>query len=72
MRFFYADSTNIKIPFPCTLYICSVLKTKEEPRMNQGEGVRRNALRVLRPKSPHSEDIVQYIEWRDPPRSRSR
>ena len=36
MRFFYADSTNIKIPFLCTLYICSVLKTKEEPRMNQG------------------------------------
>ena len=36
MRFFYADSTNIKIPSPCTLYICSVLKTKEEPRMNQG------------------------------------
>ena len=36
MRFFYADSTNIKIPFPCTSYICSVLKTKEEPRMNQG------------------------------------
>ena len=34
--------------------------------MNQGEGVRRNALRVLRPKSPHSEEIAQYIEWRDP------
>ena len=29
------------------------------------EGVRRNALRVLRPKSPHSEGIAQYIEWRD-------
>ena len=29
------------------------------------EGVRRNALRVLRPKSPHSEEIAQYIEWRD-------
>ena len=27
------------------------------------EGVRRNALRVLRPKSPHSEEIAQYIEW---------
>ena len=30
------------------------------------EGVRRNALRVLRPKRPHSEEIAQYIEWRDP------
>jgi hypothetical protein len=30
------------------------------------EGVRRNALRVLRPKSPHSEDYAQHIEWRDP------
>ena len=30
------------------------------------EGVRRNALRVLRPKSPHSEEIAQYIEWRTP------
>ena len=30
------------------------------------EGVRRNALRVLRPKSSHSEEIAQYIEWRDP------
>ena len=29
------------------------------------EGVRRNALRVLHPKSPHSEGVVQYIEWRD-------
>ena len=26
----------IKISFPCTLYICSVLKTNDEPRMNQG------------------------------------
>jgi len=26
----------------------------------------------LRPKSPHSEEIAQDIEWRDPPRSRSR
>ena len=26
----------------------------------------RMALRVLRPKSPHSEGIAQYIEWRDP------
>ena len=33
---------------------------------DQGEGVRRNALRVLRPKSPHFEDQAQYIEWRDP------
>ena len=30
------------------------------------EGVRRNALRVLRPKSLHSEKQAQYIEWRDP------
>ena len=29
-------------------------------------GVRRNALRVLHPKSPHSEEMVQYIEWRTP------
>ena len=27
------------------------------------EGVQRNALRVQRPKSPHSEEIAQYIEW---------
>ena len=27
-----------------------------------GEGVRRNALRVLCPKSPHSEEIARYIE----------
>ena len=31
----------------------------------RGEGVRRNALRVLRPKSLHSEDYAQYIEWRN-------
>ena len=30
------------------------------------EGVRRNALRVKHPKSPHSEEIAQYIEWRTP------
>ena len=42
-------------PFQCPLV----------PRVG-GEGVRRNALRVLRPKSPHSEEIAQYIEWRDP------
>ena len=30
------------------------------------EGVRRNALRVLHPKSPHSEEMMQYIEWRTP------
>ena len=30
------------------------------------EGVRRNALRVLRLKSPHSEERAQHIEWRDP------
>ena len=28
-----------------------------------GEGVRRNALRVKHPKCPHSEEIAQYIEW---------
>ena len=32
----------------------------------RGEEVPRMALRVLRPKSPHSEDVAQYIEWRDP------
>ena len=31
-----------------------------------GEGVRRNALRVLCPKSPHSEGRAQHIEWRTP------
>ena len=31
MRFFCADSTNIKIRIPCTLYICSE-KTKDEPK----------------------------------------
>ena len=41
-------------------------------RSYEGEGVRRNALRVLRPKSSHSEDRAQYIEWRDPPRSCNR
>ena len=30
------------------------------------EGVRRNALRVLCPKSPHSEESAQHIEWRIP------
>ena len=35
MRFFCADSTNIKIRFPCTLYICSE-KTKDEPKTDQG------------------------------------
>ena len=30
------------------------------------EGVRRNALRVLRPRSPHFEESAQHIEWRDP------
>ena len=46
----------LRFSFPCTFPIPLGLKTKEEPRMNQGEGVRRNALRVLRPKSPHFED----------------
>ena len=30
------------------------------------EEVPRMALRVLRPKSPHSEERAQHIEWRDP------
>ena len=29
------------------------------------EGVRRNALRVLCLKSPHSEESAQHIEWRN-------
>lgn len=33
---FLPNSTIIKIHFPCTLYIRSVSKTKEKPRMNQG------------------------------------
>ena len=36
MRFFCADSTNIKIHFLCTLYIYSVLKTNEKPKTNLG------------------------------------
>ena len=63
-------------PFVPPLYL-----PYKRPTMNQGttyllptlkkccllsEGVRRNALRVLRPKSPHSEEIAQYIEWRTP------
>ena len=36
MRFFCADSTNIKIRILCTLYIYSRLKTNEKPKMNQG------------------------------------
>ena len=43
-----------------------MLITKDEPKTNQGEGVQRNALRVLRPKSPHSEEIARHIERRDP------
>ena len=35
-------------------------------RFRAREGVRRNALRVLCPKSPHSEEAAQHIEWRDP------
>ena len=66
MRFFCAYGTIFKIHFLCTLYIYSRLKTNEKPKTNLGEGVRRNALRVLRPKSPHSEEIAQYIEWRTP------
>ena len=31
-------------------------------QVSRPEGVRRNALRVLRPKSLHSEEIAQYIE----------
>ena len=29
------------------------------------EEVPRMALRVLRPKSPHSEERARHIEWRD-------
>ena len=36
MRFFCADSTNIKIRILCTLYIYSRLKTNEKPKKNQG------------------------------------
>ena len=31
-------------------------------QVRRPEGVRRNALRVLRPNYPHSEEIAQYIE----------
>ena len=37
-------STFIKISFPCTLPISAEQKTKDKPKKNQGEGVRRNAL----------------------------
>ena len=36
MRFFCSYSTNIKIRILCTSYIYSGLKTKDEPKMNQG------------------------------------
>ena len=36
MRFFYADSTNIKIPFLCTLPISFAQKTYDEPKKNEG------------------------------------
>ena len=63
--------TIFKIFILCTAPFFLGLKTNEEPKINQGttkelrnskkvlllsEGVRRNALRVLRPKSPHFED----------------
>ena len=43
------------------MYLVYMFRVKD-----QGEGVRRNALRVKHPKSPHSEEMMQYIEWRDP------
>ena len=61
----------IKILFPCSVLILPLSNTKDKPKKNQGttyllpilkkccllsEGVRWNALRVLRPKSPHFED----------------
>ena len=33
---FFIKSTFIKIMFPCTYFVVSVLKTKEEPKKNQG------------------------------------
>ena len=47
-------------------FVIPVYSFFKGPLTRGGEGVRRNALRVLRPKSPHSEEIAQYIEWRDP------
>ena len=35
---------------------------KSDLQVSRPEGVRRNALRVLRPNYPHSEEIAQYIE----------
>ena len=35
---------------------------KSDLQIRRPEGVRRNALRVLRPNYPHSEEIAQYIE----------
>jgi len=32
----------------------------------RGEEVPRMALRVLRPKSPHSKERARHIEWRTP------
>ena len=44
------------IPLVYLWYRKSVLQIRRP------EGVRRNALRVLRPNYPHSEEIAQYIE----------
>ena len=49
---------------------CRKKHISSERRWSMGcivrEGVRRNALRVLCPKSPHSEESAQHIEWRTP------
>ena len=49
-------SSAFCIPLVYLWYRKSVLQIR------RSEGVRRNALRVLRPNYPHSEEIAQYIE----------
>ena len=44
------------------LYILIHRNRKSDLLIRRPEGVRRNALRVLRPNYPHSEEIAQYIE----------
>ena len=51
MRFFFHIVQILRFASLYTFPIPLGLKTKEEPKKNQGEGVRRNALRGLRPKS---------------------
>ena len=48
----------------CIIVVIKIRKFTDTGRLR--EGVRRNALRVLRPSCHHSEETAQHIEWRDP------